>query len=390
MFLLCSSLLGCEPALEQLPEQQLMHKAQQGNAGAAQLLAVKRQQSGELDAALNWHHIALQQGATDQLEVFLQLKQRQHGFLATASYLEQYLKRYPALMASKADLVASYGLWSESAHKSVSGPQLASSCAITFQPVVQAMAGSIQLQKLQQSWRNDPQLSSLTVCFLPEIRVKSTDLQCSYQQGQRIQCQYDHLQQLVAQGHFTQLLVVAGAGGASYNNGILQLAENSSYSVFRHEFAHVLGFIDEYSLTAAVAKMECNSMKIWPNLLLDKSQLDSYLQHWQLKPEEVQLSPVESCEAAGLQAYAPVPQVSLMRSHEAQLPALYLKLMQKALNQPQLIMPVQYFYAYLARQKQDGYNWQKLMEKAAVQGYPDALEAIEDAAASPTAPSARD
>jgi phosphotransferase system enzyme I (PtsI) len=51
----------------------------------AQLLAVKRQQSGQLDAALNWYHIALQQGATEQLEVFLQLKQRQHGFLANIS-----------------------------------------------------------------------------------------------------------------------------------------------------------------------------------------------------------------------------------------------------------------------------------------------------------------
>ena len=60
--------------------------------------------------------------------------------------------------------------------------------------------------------------------------------------------------------------------------------------------------------------------------------------------------------------------------------------MQKVLTQPELIMPVQYFYAYLARQQQDWQSWQILMEQAAKQGYPDAQESIQKATTIPTAP----
>jgi cbb3-type cytochrome oxidase cytochrome c subunit len=55
------------------------------------------------------------------------------------------------------------------------------------------------------------------------------------------------------------------------------------------------------------------------------------------------------------------------------------------LAQPELIMPVQYFYAYLARQQQDWQSWSLLMQLAAKQGYPDAQESIEKAVI-PTAP----
>ncbi|WP_233079022.1 hypothetical protein [Rheinheimera soli] len=380
------SLAGCEPALEHLPEQQLMDKAQQGHGAAALLLAKKRQQQGDFPAALNWYQKALDAGLSNELAALLALKQRQDGFLATASYLEHRLQQQQTVNAAEADLAANYGLW----HYAQSPANLASSsnssCRLTLQPVVQSKAGSRQLQLLQQQWQQDPQLSSLAVCFLPEKRINSTDLQCSYQSGQRIQCQYQVLTPDVAKGGFSQLLVVAGEGTANYNNGIVQLAESSSFEVFRHEFAHILGFMDEYSLSTEVAQTECRSDKIRPNLLTDKTQLDIYLQHWQLEKTDVQLQPVESCDNAGVQAYAPVSNLSFMRSHEAQVPDLYIKLMQKVLAKPELIMPVQYFYAYLARQEQDWYHWRLLMDQAAKQGYPDALHSLQEASAIPTAP----
>ena len=385
VLLLCC-LTACEPALEQMSEQQLMDKAAQGHGVAALILAKKRETQGDYPAALNWYQKAVDAGQVNELAAMLRLKQRQDGFLAAASYLEQYLQQQQSLNASEADLAAHYGLWQYVQKPVKVSTELASSCSLTLQPVVQSEAGSRQLQLLQQKWQQDAQLSSLSICFLAEKRVNSTDLQCSYQPGQRIQCQYQVLMPQVAEGRFSQLLVVAGEGNANYNNGIVQLAESSSFEVFRHEFAHILGFIDEYSLSAPVAQAECSSNKIRPNLLTDKTQLELYLKHWRLQQQDVQLQPVDSCHKAGKQAYAPVKTMSFMRSHEAEVPDLYLELMRKVLAQPEQIMPVQYFYAYLARQQQDWKSWWLLMQQAARQGYPDAKQALQEAKVIPTAP----
>ena len=379
-------LAGCEPALEHLPEQQLMDKALQGNGAAAVLLAKKREQQADFPAALNWYQKAIDAGFTHELTSLIALKKQQEGFLAAAGYLKHYLQQQQGLNSAETNLAADYGLWQYVQSPIEVTSNSHSSCSLTLQPVVQSKAGSSRLQWLLQQWQQDPQLSVLSVCFLPELRVNSTDLQCSHQSGQRIQCQYQVLMQQVAQGSFTQLLVVAGEGNANYNNGIVQLSENSSFEVFRHEFAHILGFIDEYSLNAEVAQVECNNDKIRPNLLTDEKQLQFYLKHWQLEPHQVQLYPVDSCNQAGKQAYAPVKTLSFMRSHEAEVPDLYVELMQKVLTRPELIMPVQYFYAYLARQQQDWHSWKLLMEQAAKQGYPDAQESMQKTTVTPTAP----
>ncbi len=384
--LMIAYLSGCEPALEHLPEQQLMDKAQQGNGAAAVLLAKKREQQADFPAALNWYQKAIDAGFRNELTALITLKKQQDGFLAAAGYLEYYLQQQQGLSGAETDLAANYGLWQyvQSPTHAISNSH--SSCSLTLQPVVQSEAGSNRLMSLLQQWQQDPQLSALSVCFLPELRVNSTDLQCSHQSGQRIQCQYQVLMQQVAQGDFTQLLVVAGEGSANYNNGIVQLSESSSFEVFRHEFAHILGFIDEYSLSTEVAQAECSNDKIRPNLLTDEKQLQFYLKHWQLEPHQVQLYPVDSCNQVGKQAYAPVKTLSFMRSHEAEVPDLYVELMQKVLTRPELIMPVQYFYAYLARQQQDWHSWKLLMEQAAKQGYPDAQESMHKATVTPTAP----
>lgn len=386
MALLLAGLSGCEPSLQQLTEQQLMEKAQDGDGEAAVLLAKKRQKQGDLHAALNWYKKAVNAGQVGELEALLSLEQRQHGFLAAASYLQGYLQHQQSVTAAQMELAGQYGVWNYAQLPVQMLPQSKTSCSLTLQPIVQSEAGSRQWALLQQKWQQDPQLSALSVCFLAEQRINSTELQCSYQPEQRIECLYQVLMPLVAMASFNQLLVVAGEGKANYNNGIVQLAETSSFEVFRHEFAHILGFIDEYSLSPQVAATECSRAQIRPNLLTHPDQLEAYLKHWQLQPDQVQLHPVETCTAAGVQAYAPVSMLSFMRSHESAVPELYLDLMQKVLARPELIMPVQYFYAYLARQRQDWSSWRVLMQHAAAHGYPDAKLMINNSAVTPTAP----
>ena len=84
-------------------------------------------------------------------------------------------------------------------------------------------------------------------------------------------------------------------------------------------------------------------------------------------------------------AWRPVRTDSHMQHFELAVPALYRQIMQRQLKQSAMLMPVQYYFAYLARQQQDMQRWQLLMHQAAAFGYPAALEALEAAELSLTA-----
>ncbi|WP_040552391.1 hypothetical protein, partial [Rheinheimera nanhaiensis] len=243
------------------------------------------------------------------------------------------------------------------------------------QPVVSQQAGLNTWLRLLSQWQQDEQLQQLAVCFAPAIQLKATELNCTEQPDSRIQCNYQALSSTVAAGGFSQLLVLAGRGAASYNNGILQLPDNASLALLRHEFMHVLGFIDEYRLADDTAAEVCHSAKLYPNILFAAQQA-AYLQHWQLDAGQIALTPVESCAASNLQAYRVVETANVMRSYELGLPALYLTLAQRILNKPEAIMPVQYYFAYLARQQQNWPAWQQFMQQAAALGYDEAQQAL--------------
>jgi len=76
IFWLFICLFGCEPALEHLPEQQLMDEAQRGNGAAAVILAKKREQQDDSLAALNWYQKAVDAGLTNELAALIALKQK--------------------------------------------------------------------------------------------------------------------------------------------------------------------------------------------------------------------------------------------------------------------------------------------------------------------------
>ncbi len=65
-----------------------------------------------------------------------------------------------------------------------------------------------------------------------------------------------------------------------------------------------------------------------------------------------------------------------MRFYELDLPQRYFVLAQQILTQPEQLMPVQYYFAYLARQQQNWLLWQQYMQQAADQGYTDAIQAL--------------
>ncbi len=163
------------------------------------------------------------------------------------------------------------------------------------------------------------------------------------------------------------------------------MPENFTPALFRHEFSHALGFLDEYALPASVAAAECQRTNLTPNILFAAADLKRYADYWQLDHGQLRLTPVATCDAANLQAYRVVQIDSHMQHFELPVPALYIKLMQQQLKQPQQVMPVQYYFAALARQRQDMVSWQQLMQQAAAFGYPAAQDGLAAAGLSSTA-----
>lgn len=366
LVLLCS----CTKAPSQ---DELIARAQTEPAIAASL-ARQRLASSELESALHFFQLAAGAGDTDALSHALALRQRLHGRLNTAIWLEQQW-RDGSLLADAVSQAkrAELGLWGHDK------PQVAAvvasvGCQLTLQPVASLQQGVVRWQQLVSEWQQDPQLSALPVCFAPLQLFNSTALKCSEQSGRRISCQYQALQSLVSAGDFTQLVVIAGRGGASYNNGILQLPDNASLALLRHEFMHVLGFIDEYALADSSAATVCQRGKHYPNLVL-QGDTETYLQQWQLSAPP-QLTAVDTCQAAGVQAYRVIAEDNLMRFYELDLPVEYFALAQQILTEPQRLMPVQYYFAHLARQQQDWPLWQQFMQQAADWGYAEASKAL--------------
>jgi phage terminase Nu1 subunit (DNA packaging protein) len=369
-------LSACQPAPD--GEAALMQQAQT-DAGAAMTLARQRLANAEYDAALHWMRQAAHLGDSQALQHALQLQQRQQGRLATAQWLQQQLDSNNVTASSvSAAQRAELGLW-QGNRTSSAGYQHPQSCQLTLQPVASQQAGVDTWQQLLQQWQKDAQLSQLPICFLPLHTINSTSLQCSEDSNSLLQCRYQALEQLVANGDFSQLVVVAGRGKASYNNGILQLPDNAGLALFRHEFMHILGFIDEYQLPVATAQQVCQSGKFYPNIIVTESanaDVAAYLQQWQLDAESISLTAVDSCKHTHFQAYRVVAESNLMRSFELQMPPLYFKLAQHILRQPQELMPVQYYFAYLARQQEDWQRWQHYMRQASELGYSDAQQAL--------------
>ena len=363
-------LTGCTEA----PSQDALIARAQTEPAIAASLARQRLANSELDSALHFFQLAAAAGDNASLTHALALHQRLHGRLNTAAWLQQQWQsgRFSSDMVS-AEQRAELGLW-QGDHPNVAAYQAAAGCQITLQPVISQQQGAERWQQLRQAWQQDEQLSRLPVCFNALHVVNSTTLNCTEQRDSRIRCTYTALQPLVAKADFSQLLVIAGRGGASYNNGILQLPDNASLALLRHEFMHILGFIDEYRLARTTAIEVCQPDKVYPNLVIEH-RLEQYLTHWPLA-EGVTLTEVDTCNAINLQAYRIIAEDNLMQYYELGFPQTYFNLAQQILTQPEKLMPVQYYFAYLARQQQDWPMWQYFMQQAADWGYADASKAL--------------
>lgn len=362
-------LSACQPAVPVVPGALEFSKAQQAIQARLPIKAAEHLA------------VAIRQGHPAAAHQWLLLTHPAQGPLQQYQQLQQWLPQ-----ALAAESAAVLGLWQQ---QGVAKPQLLSErattdCKLKIQPVLTSAAAIYHWQQFRQDWP-DSAFAALPICFLSPELIDSRTLQCSEQTASRIQCDAQALQRIVITGRAQLLTVVGGRGQASFNNGWLQLPENFSPALFRHEFSHALGFLDEYALSAAVAATECRRSDLTPNILFAPSDLPRYAAHWQLSLSQLQLTPVATCDRVDLPAYRVIAADSHMQHFEEAVPALYLQLMQQQLGAPQQLMPVQYYFAALARQRQDMISWQQLMQQAAAFGYPAALDGLSAAGISSTA-----
>jgi hypothetical protein len=362
-------LTSCQPDIPSLPGALEFGKAQRAlqaelpiKAAEHLVIAIKQ---GHPDAAVQW--LALTRAELGPLQQYHQLRSWRSQALDTGAATQ-------------------LGLWQQ---QGVVKPQLAAwpanrHCAVKVQPVLTSAVAISHWQKFYQDWPSSD-FATLPVCFLEPELLDSRIVRCSEQIATRIQCDAEALRPTVSRGQAQILLVVGGRGQASFNNGWLQLPENFAPALFRHEFSHALGFLDEYALRPAVAAVECERDDINPNILFDRSDLARYAAHWQLPLATLSLTPIQTCNGANKQAYRVISADSHMQHYELPVPALYLDIMQQQLTRPQHIMPVQYYFAYLARQQQDLHNRQLLLKQAAAFGYASAQQVLAGEGLSSTA-----
>lgn len=64
-----------------------------------------------------------------------------------------------------------------------------------------------------------------------------------------------------------QIVKVQAQGNAFVSDAVMQLAHSDTYQVFIHELAHFAGFLDEYPMSDAAARFQCNIARQAPNVI---------------------------------------------------------------------------------------------------------------------------
>ncbi|WP_417665532.1 hypothetical protein [Pseudidiomarina sp.] len=237
-------------------------------------------------------------------------------------------------------------------------PQIAGQQCGVFSAVTLWLPEQQQSQPLAMlsSWRQHP-LSAFINCF-SVATYNPEHLNCkTVGTRRRAQCV------LPEQHHAANrsvLFVADKLGIASSQNHSIVLPTNATLSLFAHEIAHWLGFVDEYAMSAELAENYCAGRYAHPSLnvvttastTLDRDALidlwvqlpwrfavpdwralgqplDANEQRWRLgsKDEDVGLYSIATCQQTDRYAWRPVNTMTPMQYYDiGQWPELYLEL----------------------------------------------------------------
>lgn len=294
-------------------EPWLVKTASQDSQSAFQLAFIRWQQGTE-DLAFELFRFAAQQGHVDAQRVLSVLKQYQPVSLTSLA----------ATSANEPTTTA---------------------CKQRIQPFATGLAEIVQANRIYQQYQRDKRLSQLSLCVEEPVWLEREAISCDANwQGQgRLGCDIEGLDAVARSRGFTHAVILAKSGKANVNNGVMYLDVGDTYSVFVHELAHFVGFVDEYPLTRELAREYCRR-KSAPNLVFLGTITYAPLANidfWQSIEFPVTLYPSRTCNNINVKSYKPSDRITFMENHDADyIPPLYLSIWEQRLNQPDSQRPI--------------------------------------------------
>ena len=260
-------------------------------------------------------------------------------------------------------------------------------CKQHIQPFATGLAEMVQAKRIYQQYLADKRLKSLPLCVNKPIWLERDAINCDANwQGQgRLGCNIEALEPVVRQRGFTHAVILAKSGKANVNNGVMYLDVGDTYSVFVHELAHFVGFVDEYPLTRSFAKEYCARQSA-PNLVflgaLTYAPL-SNIEFWQSIEFPVTLYPSRTCKNIGVKSFKPSDRITFMENHDAKyIPPIYLSIWSSLLNNPKVQRPIAMnFFQYFERSgnTQKAAYWLEVFRQQRAVTVPDAVaEPVEE------------
>ena len=121
-------------------------------------------------------------------------------------------------------------------------------CPISLQLFATNLRDLKQIQTLIQNFETQP-LTNF-VCLSTPRYISQAKLLCKGTQNSAIQCDESQWQTLASTINSRYIGVMLPKGGANVHLGILYFDAQDNIDVFSHEVSHLLGFVDEYPLSA--------------------------------------------------------------------------------------------------------------------------------------------
>lgn len=218
-------------------------------------------------------------------------------------------------------------------------------CNMRLQFVATGLDSAVQAQSFKAQFENDPQMNTLPICINDMFWAEEKSLACDSQavNNYRISCHLERLDGELRPEDFTHLVVFHSRGKANVINGVMHLDLADKYSVFIHELAHFVGFIDEYPLGDELADFYCQPDRQFPNILVVEPETDLQeisLERWQTYGEPVAMSRARTCNNHENLAYKLSSKMTFMEFHDSNyIPPLYLAIWAERLQDPVYMKP---------------------------------------------------
>lgn len=230
-------------------------------------------------------------------------------------------------------------------------------CAQHLQFVATSLESAVQASTFKNRFDQDARLAQLPICIKPVIWLADNELSCELVEHRKV-CDLTKLAELAFSPSYTHLVFFLNEGKGYVENGAMYLDEADTYSVFVHELAHFVGFVDEYAVSSSLALQYCNESDA-PNLIVSANE-DLYdeetFQMWKAYNQKLQrvqtsashdyskqgatefesslqIGQSRTCASLGKKSYKPSSKLTFMQYHDTNyIPPIYLMMWQDLLD----------------------------------------------------------